>query len=167
MTGNKPDERLRTPMQWTRAAHGGFTRGTPWEALQADSLEVTVQTEDRDPASLLSWHRRLIRLRDATPALAAGTLAALDASDGTVVSYVRRDGDRAVVALANLGGVPARAVKVAAPAGALPPGAWRVVSLLDGRTPAPLRVAADGSVSGWIPLDILAAGGAYLLELRK
>src|SRR5881275_3036012 len=33
MTGDKPDERLRTPMQWT-ASSRGFTSGKPWEVLQ-------------------------------------------------------------------------------------------------------------------------------------
>ncbi|MEI2689565.1 MAG: alpha-amylase family glycosyl hydrolase [Anaerolineae bacterium] len=39
MTGNKPDERIRTPMQWADEANGGFTSGTPWEALNSDLAE--------------------------------------------------------------------------------------------------------------------------------
>ena len=35
MSGVKPDERIRTPMQWDSTdATGGFTTGTPWEPLQ-------------------------------------------------------------------------------------------------------------------------------------
>src|SRR5262249_39217048 len=37
MVGSKPDERIRTPMQWAGDAAGGFSSGTPWEALQADA----------------------------------------------------------------------------------------------------------------------------------
>ena len=45
MTGDKPDPRLRTPMQWTRGHASGFTRGTPWESLQSDSSAATVAGE--------------------------------------------------------------------------------------------------------------------------
>src|SRR5260221_4893290 len=39
MTGDKPDPRLRTPMQWkpARGRGAGFTTGKPWEAAQPDS----------------------------------------------------------------------------------------------------------------------------------
>ena len=37
MTGNKPDERLRTPMHWSRESGIGFTKGTAWQALHPDS----------------------------------------------------------------------------------------------------------------------------------
>src|SRR5215217_2948418 len=33
MRGEKPDERLRTPMQWTAGAAGGFTTGQPWQEV--------------------------------------------------------------------------------------------------------------------------------------
>ena len=46
MIGAKPDERLRTPMQWRRGHADGFTTGTPWEPLQDDSLTTTVEAED-------------------------------------------------------------------------------------------------------------------------
>ena len=57
MTGDKPDERLRTPMQWARSPAAGFTRGKPWEALQADSFTANVAVESRDTATVLP-HRR-------------------------------------------------------------------------------------------------------------
>jgi glycosidase len=38
MAGNKPDPRLRTPMQWARGPGAGFTDGLVWEPLQPDSL---------------------------------------------------------------------------------------------------------------------------------
>src|SRR5205823_6498836 len=49
MTGNKPDPRLRTPMQWSPRPGAGFTSGKPWEAPQPDSLTTNVAVEDRDP----------------------------------------------------------------------------------------------------------------------
>ncbi|NUQ21589.1 MAG: alpha-amylase [Gemmatimonadaceae bacterium] len=167
MTGTKPDPRIRTPMQWTRAAHGGFTTGTPWEQLQPDSQAVTVEAEERDTSSLLAWHRRLIHLRSANRALGSGTLVPLTTSDSSVAAYLRRDGDRVVLVLANLGASPVRALTLSAPAGSLPPGQWRANSLLGGRNAAAIRVPTDGAVRGWIPLGVLQPKRGYLFELRR
>ncbi|MEW5854187.1 MAG: alpha-amylase family glycosyl hydrolase [Myxococcota bacterium] len=55
------DEAKRTPMPWTAA--GGFTTGTPWYPYAGELDTRNVATQRRDPASLLSHHRKLIRLR--------------------------------------------------------------------------------------------------------
>src|SRR6185503_15228405 len=52
MTGDKPDERLRTPMQWSGDAGAGFTRGTPWESLQPDWATTNVAAQEGDASSL-------------------------------------------------------------------------------------------------------------------
>ena len=36
MTGVKPDEFNRTPMQWSAQENAGFTAGVPWEAVNVD-----------------------------------------------------------------------------------------------------------------------------------
>ncbi len=77
MTGDKPDPRLRTPMQWAPEAGYGFTTGHPWEAAQPDSMTTTVAAENRDPGSLLNLYRRLIHLRASNDALASGHLTLL------------------------------------------------------------------------------------------
>ena len=45
MTGDKPDQRLRTPMQWAPGPGLGFTSGKPWEGAQPDSLTTTVERQ--------------------------------------------------------------------------------------------------------------------------
>jgi glycosidase len=166
MTGDKPDERLRTPMQWSARAGGGFTTGKPWQRFADDSLTTTVDAQQRDPRSLLNTHRKLIRLRDATPALAAGALVPLTASDDAVLAYARREGDRVVVVVANLADRPLANVAVSADANSLPAGRWTARDLLNGGAAAPLTVSADGGASRWIPLPTLAPNEGYLLELR-
>jgi len=64
---------------------------------------VTVAAQDADPRSLLNLHRRLVHLRAATPALGRGTLVPLDAGNPAVAAFLRQDGPRAVVVIANLG----------------------------------------------------------------
>jgi glycosidase len=165
MTGGKPDERIRTPMQWRPAPAAGFTRGAAWERLQGDSLTITVESEDKDPASILNLHRRMIHLRASNSALGDGALIPLASSSDAVAAYVRREGNRAVLVVANLGTTALANVALSSDAGALPPGSWRLRTLLGGTDGAALDVADDGRLHGFTPLATLAPLHGYLFEL--
>jgi alpha-amylase len=165
MIGAKPDERLRTPMQWTRAPGAGFTRGKPWERLADDSLTTTVEAQDHDPSSLLQLYRRLIHLRATNDALATGELVPLTASDSAVAAYLRRDGDRAVLVVANLSRAPLHGVSLTSRGDALRAGRWTPRDMLSDAAVAPLRVGDDGQLHGYVPLAILAPLEGYLIEL--
>jgi glycosidase len=165
MTGAKPDERIRTPMQWTSDRGVGFTRGTPWERLSDDSLGTSVAAQERDTSSLLALHRKLIHLRASNAALAEGTLLPLTASDDAVAAYVRRAGDRAVLVVANLGDAPLQNVSLAGVARTLPAGRWTMRGLFGARSAASLTVGADGTVQRYVPLGSLAPHQGYLFEL--
>ena len=105
MTGDKPDERLRTPMQWTGTSKG-FTTGTPWEAAQAESLTANVASESRAASSLLNVYRRLLRERAKSSALRNGELVPVETGSDAVLAYIRRDSTGAVLVAANLGTTP-------------------------------------------------------------
>jgi len=166
MTGDKPDPRLRTPMQWSPRPGYGFTTGTPWEAAQPDSLTATVQSEDADTASLLNLYRRLIHLRRRNAALAAGTLAPLTAASPAVAGYVRRSGTHAVLVVVNLGGAVS-GVSLGSAGAVLPPGRYAARNLLGGRDGGPLEVHADGRIAGYVPAATLEAGKALVLDLVR
>ena len=165
MTGAKPDARIRTPMQWSRAAHGGFTRGTPWARLANDSLDVTVEAQEGDSSSLLQLNRRMIHLRDVNRALARGRIVPLTASSDAIAAFARRDGDRVVLVVANLSGAAIENVSLASTTGALPAGRWRVRSLLGGGAPPALRVGRDGRIDGYVPLPSFGPAEFHLFEL--
>jgi alpha-amylase len=165
MTGAKPDERLRTPMQWSRGANAGFTRGKPWQPLANYSLSTTVESEDGDPTSLLNLHRKLIHLRDENASLAGGRLVPLAASTDAVAAYARRDGDHAVVVLANLSRAPLAGVTLGSDAGALPAGQWTMRSLFGGAAAAPVLIGPDGRLRGYAPIGTLAPMHGYIFEL--
>jgi len=167
MVGSKPDERLRTPMQWSRAPGAGFTNGRPWQRLQDDSLETTVEAQDRDPRSILELHRRMITLRDGNAALAAGRLVPLVASHDAVTAYLRREGESAVLVMANLGTASLTDVSISSEAGALPHGSWTLRSLLGEDRAAPLTVQDDGRVGGYVPARVLAPMEGYLFEIAR
>lgn len=103
MVGPKPDERIRTPMQWTNEPRVGFTTGIPWEAPQSDWSVTNVQAQDRDPGSLLNHYRRLIHLRGAHPALGSGDLDMGTASNSAVATFIRRGRGETLLIVINLG----------------------------------------------------------------
>jgi glycosidase len=167
MTGDKPDERLRTPMQWRRAAAGGFTTGKAWQALQPDSLTANVETQEHDPGSLLNWHRRLIHLRADNPALATGRLIELEATDDAVAAFVRRQGNRAVLVVSNLGTIPLRGVRISSRDSVIEPGRYALRPLLGGVNAAQLRVAEGGLIKDFVVLRTLGPLAAYVFELAS
>ncbi len=167
MTAIKPDPRLRTPMHWTRGPAAGFTRGAAWEPLQPDSMTANVEAQDADPNSLLNLHRRLIHLRGGNAALGAGELVPLTASSDAVAAYLRRDGERAVLVVANLGTTPLSNVTLASAERSLPAGRYGLTSLLGGPAGQPLRVRSNGRIQGYVPMPSLGAVEIHVLELSR
>lgn len=166
IAGDKPDENIRTPMHWTSAAGGGFTTGTPWRAPQPDWATRTVAAQDADPASLLNLHRRLIHLRSRNAALALGDLVPLTASSDAVAAFLRREGDQAVLVVANLGAAPLAGVTLSSDGGALRAGDYAPASLFGEGAGRRLPVGADGRIQGYVPLQTLAPMSFHVLELR-
>ena len=167
MTGDKPDPRLRTPMQWSPRPGAGFTSAKPWEAPQPDSLTTNVAVEDRDPKSLLNLYRQLLHLRRQNQALATGKLIALSTSSAQVAGYLRRAGEHAVLVVANLGGASASGVSLGSRDSVLPPGRYTPRNLLGGSQGATLQVGADGRIREYVPAAAIGSRESLVLELRR
>jgi glycosidase len=105
MVGQKPDEKIRTPMQWSSEPNGGFTTGTPWEPLQPDWKTKNVAAQDSSRKSLLNHYRALIQLRNAHPELNRGSLTLLPTDDatGTIAAWIRSSRDEAFLIVVNFG----------------------------------------------------------------
>jgi glycosidase/predicted alpha/beta superfamily hydrolase len=170
MTGDKPDPRLRTPMQWSARPGLGFTSGTAWERAQPDSLTRTVAAQDTAAGSLLNLYRRLINLRRSNDALATGKLVPLSAGSPQVAAYLRRgeDGKRAVLVVANLGATAVSRLAITSTDSVLPPGRYSARSLLRGAPGAVLQVSRDGRIRGYVPVTgggRIAARRSLILDL--
>lgn len=87
-------DECRSPMQWHGGDHAGFAEGhaKPWLSLHPRASQVNVEAQEKDPESLLSAYRGLLRLRRECRALSAGALELLDARTlpEEIVAY-RRD----------------------------------------------------------------------------
>jgi alpha-glucosidase len=89
----------RTPMQWDAGRNAGFTTGDPWLPIAANHVSVNVAAQRDDPTSMLSFYRRLIRLRRGSLALRLGRYRSLPAPRGVYAFEREADGERMTVAL--------------------------------------------------------------------
>jgi alpha-glucosidase len=91
---------VRTPMPWSSGVGRGFTAGTPWLPFGSTTPAADQRT---DPASMLTLHRRLLKLRRSEPALAIGGYRTRSVTDAVYVYERHHAGRRLAVAL-NLTG---------------------------------------------------------------
>ena len=107
MAGTKPDERLRTPMQWDGSRFAGFTLGdSVWAPLQSaeNVAAANVAAQTADPDSLLSHYRSLIHLRNSHPALHSGGFTAVESSSRAIYAYIRHSAEQTLLIVINLSG---------------------------------------------------------------
>ncbi|MDW8214421.1 MAG: alpha-amylase family glycosyl hydrolase [Roseiflexaceae bacterium] len=148
MSGAKPDERIRTPMQWTGEPGAGFTTGSPWQAPQSDFPTVNVAAQNADPGSLLNVYRTLIRLHTTRPALGEGDFTALNATRGAA-AFLRCSGDDAVMVIINFSASPLSGVTLSTARSSLIPGVYTPDLLFGSGNLPPLTAGADGSISAY------------------
>jgi maltose alpha-D-glucosyltransferase / alpha-amylase len=102
---------VRTPMQWDGGWNGGFSTADP-ESLYSPLMlnpvygfqAINVQSQRRFDHSLLSWMKRLIRVRKATPVLGRGSIQCLYPANHRVLAYTRNLGNETILAVNNLSG---------------------------------------------------------------
>jgi glycosidase len=173
MTGQKPDERIRTPMQWTGDPGAGFTTASrPWYPINGDYQHRSVEAQAADKSSLLNHYRTLIRLRSSYDALRTGGLLTLQSQDLYVYAYLRhgqadRETRQDVLVIHNLSGEPTTDYGLTLRASDLKPGKYRAVNLLDGTEGARLTVGDKGAIDYYAPFPALDASQSYILLLRR
>lgn len=81
----------RTPMQWDSSKNAGFSAAaSTWLPVAPDFKTVNVRVESAEPDSLLNWYKHLLAMRREIPALREGEVIMLDATNPSVLSYVRK-----------------------------------------------------------------------------
>jgi maltose alpha-D-glucosyltransferase/alpha-amylase len=100
---------VRTPMQWSPDRNGGFSRADP-AALVLPPIQdplygfqaVNVESQLRDPSSLLNWMRRMLAVRKRTRAFGRGTMRLLYPGNRKVLAYLREYEGDVVLCVFNL-----------------------------------------------------------------
>jgi alpha-glucosidase len=92
----------RTPMQWTGEKNGGFSTGDKtWLPVQAVYKTQNVDSELKDPDSVLSFYKKVLALRHTNEQLMEGSYVSLT-DDPNVIAYLRPYKDKAVLVVLNM-----------------------------------------------------------------
>jgi trehalose synthase len=150
---------VRTPMQWTSGATGGFSTARPSKLRNSvvpggyGPDHVNVQSQRRDPDSLYSFMRGLVQHYRASPEFGWGAFEVLPQPDPAVFAHSLRWDGRTVVALHNFAPHPLEAPLSLGEAA----GGWRLERMLGGESlqldeAGKATVALDGYGYEWLRL---------------
>jgi len=94
----------RTPMQWDGSDNAGFSKATPWLPVPPTTKTHNVANEEKDPESILSFYKKILKLRHTNKCLLDGSYRPLNENDKNVLSYLRVYQDQAVLIALNMSG---------------------------------------------------------------
>jgi alpha-glucosidase len=97
----------RTPMQWSSEVNGGFTTGSPWLKVNPNYTTINVEDEEKDPSSILSFYKQMIRLKKSHQVFTYGTYDLLLEDDPQIYAYTRTSSAEKMIVIANLSTSPA------------------------------------------------------------
>jgi glycosidase len=167
MIGKKPDEDIRTPMQWTPEKNGGFTTGTPWRLPYSDYDKKNVETESADPNSILSLYKQLIALRNQHAALRVGDYVEVQTDNSEVFAMLRVSKEEAALIVVNLGKDAVSDYALSVAKSNVPPGEYRAVPMLGDAEPSTLTINAQGGFEKYQPSPTLPAQSYLVLQMQK
>ncbi|WOB10818.1 maltose alpha-D-glucosyltransferase [Piscinibacter gummiphilus] len=100
---------VRTPMQWSPDRNAGFSRADPQRLYLPPIMDaiygyeaVNVESQLRDPSSLLHWMRRMLAVRGTSRAFGRGELLFLKPGNRKVLAYLRTFEDEVILCVANM-----------------------------------------------------------------
>ncbi|MCC6531717.1 MAG: maltose alpha-D-glucosyltransferase [Burkholderiales bacterium] len=100
---------VRTPMQWSLDRNAGFSRADPQRLYLPVNMDpvygfqsINVESQARNPSSLLNWTRRLIAERKNHRAFGRGGIAFLHPGNRKVLAYLREWQGDSILCVANL-----------------------------------------------------------------
>ena len=94
-------DNARTPMQWDETKNAGFSDGQPWLAVNPNYKTINVEAALDDPDSIFYTYQKLVQLRKENSWLVRADFELLETAE-KVFAYIRKDGDRRFLVVANL-----------------------------------------------------------------
>jgi alpha-glucosidase len=94
----------RTPMQWTAGTNAGFSTAKPWNPVGPRYQQYNVETEKKNPNSILNFYQKVLSLRHTNHALLDGNYTALNDNDPNVIAYTRDYKGEKVLVIVNMSG---------------------------------------------------------------
>jgi glycosidase len=164
MTGEKPDPRIRTPMQWSSEELAGFTSNKPWEPINSDPGGMNVAAQINDPASLFSHYRTMIGIRRDHPALRDGDLHIVETGNRRVFAILRSNTQESVLVVVNLANEDIPNTTLSLKEGPLK-GCYSTQSIFGDSTFANIEANRDGGFDEVIPNESLPANSNFIVRL--
>lgn len=97
----KSRDNARTPMQWSDEDNAGFTKGTPWIAVNSNFKEINVKKQLEDDNSVLHFYKNLITIRKSIVCINKGDYESLLKDDTQIIAYKREYKDQKVLVVCN------------------------------------------------------------------
>jgi len=144
--GPKPDENIRTPLQWNNTKNAGFSAGTAWRAPQIDYTTKNIAVQQADANSLWSMYNKLIQLRNTEPALRRGNYITLTSNSTSAFTFLRQYNDEIIIVASNISNSPISNIQINLYPGTVFAGTYQLKNLLTG-TLQQLLVGADGGAT--------------------
>ena len=85
-------DNARTPMQWDAGVNAGFSLARPWLGVNCNYRHINYASQKSNPASVLSFYKALIALRQKSECLKHGDFLPLY-TDSRLMLYQRKLGD--------------------------------------------------------------------------
>ena len=104
----KGRDNARTPMQWDDSVNAGFTSGTPWIRVNPNYAEINAEDERRDPDSVFTCYKTLVRLRKEYPVFVDGHFELLVPEDEDFFAYTRENDNEKLCVICNFYGEKAK-----------------------------------------------------------
>jgi trehalose-6-phosphate hydrolase len=97
IANEKSRDKSRTPMQWSRGDHAGFSDHKPWITIPQDANEVNVEDQQKDPESILNFYKKLLKMRKQYSCLTQGEYEYLNNDDGLLIFIRNNKAERILV----------------------------------------------------------------------
>lgn len=104
-------DHARTPMQWSEAEYGGFSKSKPWIDMNEDYKEWNVKKQQEQDQSILNFYKKLIKLRKEHTTLIYGDFIAADQGRRDIFNYYRNSQEEAFYVECNLTARPMRRIR--------------------------------------------------------
>ncbi|NFE95016.1 glycoside hydrolase family 13 protein [Clostridium botulinum] len=92
----------RTPMQWDASENAGFSKNKPWIDINSNYKEINVESELKNPNSVLNFYKKMIDIKKNSETLSYGEYKLILDEDENIYSYMRILGNKKYIIICNL-----------------------------------------------------------------
>lgn len=165
MQGVKPDQQIRSPMQWSSTDFAGFSTVAPWQPLNPAWEIFNVETQNGDPSSMLNLYRTLIQARNQHVALRVGEMKLIDTGNNSVYSILRSSPEESILVLINLGNENISDYQLSLESSLLKEDSYQLIPILGDVEFTDISIDSLGGFADDQPVAEIQAYGVMIFEL--